>query len=443
MPLTRWSMYAVFAAAVLLFLGVRTLAPHAQIVGDGVGYHFWTHGLITGNLDFCSYGGLLKDVGAFAVDGNGNCQIKYPPGLAVLRFPVMYWFVDPHTSTAISYGEHQASSYLGALALALTIFFLSMILHGQGVRPRRAQFVVLSGVLGLGMYHYAIIENSMSHIYSAMFLSGLAWIGERLWRLRPGLPDALAPTHAALLPLLAFVFAFFVIQLRNVNVFLVALLLAFFGLAFLRSRRGLFAALAGGVGVLAGIVVQLSYNAYIKGGFALSSYEGSGGFLWDRPMMWSVLFSYSTGIFPYYLVLAVMMIVALSYGRSRPLALIMLVVVLFYAALYGYWEQWDLGHSFGHRGFVELFPPVIIAFGLAAEEMDDLPWQAVVLVCTVVVLATINAMFAYYFGQLPHQYATGAEFRSAVFAFGNIPAWAYTQHVAWLLVAALALRKSA
>jgi hypothetical protein len=139
------------------------------------------------------------------------------------------------------------------------------------------------------------------------------------------------------------------------------------------------------------------------GRVTLNSYPGE-EFLWNRPMMFSVLMSDHQGLLPYYPVLAVVILVGLIARPSRLAAAGFLLLVLAFAALYGYWWSWHLGQGFGHRGFVDLVPFAVPLFATALTHLSS-HWpratRGIAVVCIGLTGLTIGLMVNYWYWTMP------------------------------------------
>src|SRR5690349_19302486 len=96
----RWSSLIVVT---LITIPVACFHPWKNgpaIRADGEGYHLWTRALLERDLSFRRYAG---QAGIFLADRVRNIyQNKYPPGVALLRFPVMAFLVNRRPGAAIS-----------------------------------------------------------------------------------------------------------------------------------------------------------------------------------------------------------------------------------------------------------------------------------------------------------------------------------------------------
>ena len=96
---------------------------------------------------------------------------------------------------------------------------------------------------------------------------------------------------------------------------------------------------------------------------------GSDGFIWSRPMFWSVLFSYDKGLFIYYPIFAVTLLAGFICKKTRILTLFYLGLILFFALFYGFYAYWYLGGTFGYRLFVDFAPLSIIILAMVLHEL--------------------------------------------------------------------------
>ena len=223
-------------------------------------------------------------------DVPGRCVVKWPPGVALFRFPVMAWFVDVNNHKAFSPAEHWVSLIFGG-GLTLAIYFLGLsTLKRQTLGAIEAQGVLFALFFGTGLFHYGTYDSAFSHIYSAFGSAVLAWQASRLGEPRGA---EVRPWD----PWLTGLAALFMILFRNTNAFLVLFFIALVAFSPSGWRENWRVLLAACVGSGVGSAIQLTYNRYASGHFSLTSYLNE-SFVWNRPMMWSVLFSstnYATG----------------------------------------------------------------------------------------------------------------------------------------------------
>jgi hypothetical protein len=401
----RWGSLLIVVAIlvpVTLFQPYRNGPP---IRSDGAGYHLWTRVLLEGDLSFERYqqvqGVLLPD------HPHGFYGNMYPPGLALLRLPVMAFLVQLGPGAPLfSAAEHWANLVLSALALILVCWLCLRTCELLGIDLAARHRALLALVFGTGLFHYATYDGCFTHIYSALGTALLLWLG-----VRAAVSGRQASGWATGL------IAFLLLLIRNTNLILVVSLAG--ADLIWRRRRG--APLASGLRALAGlaagtaaaVLAQLAINAYYHGGLVVSSY-GDQSFSWDRPMQWPVLFSFERGLFTYYPVVAVVLASAWLVRRTRLAAACWTMLMLAYATLYGFWWSWMLGGGFGHRGFVELMPLGVVLFAAAWNEMTAWRRKVVGVAALIAAVITLQCMIAYWRGGLPCQGATAAQYWACV-----------------------------
>lgn len=360
------------------------------IRSDGVGHHAWTRALLDRDLSFCRWKGDTAYFGSIEDPARGFCQDKYPPGLALLRFPVMAFLVDRTDPDVkhITEGEHLASLIIGGVFLWLQGALMLWTAALLRLSPWRSALAVFAAIFGTGLFHYSTYDGSFSHAYSSFFCALLLWLWVR------------EHTTGRRMPFAALAVAtFFFVSLRNTNVLLLGLLV----LAYVVSLRSapprdiatrlMPIAVGGGIAV----ALQLAYNIYANRGFAVSSY-GDETFAWDHPMQFAVLFSYERGLFTYYPVVGVALVCGALVRRARAACLLLAVSVLVYMTLYGYWHAWYLGGGMGHRGFVELAPLVALVLCLAWSEVKTLGWSLSLACGLIATTMTLQVMRGYWVG---------------------------------------------
>jgi hypothetical protein len=120
-------------------------------------------------------------------------------------------------------------------------------------------------------------------------------------------------------------------------------------------------------------------------------------------MQWSVLTSVREhGLLPYYPVTLLLLLLPFAVRRLRPAAVAYAMLIGVYVALYGFWNSWNLGASFGHRGFVEVLPLGAPLFAVALTEIPRWPRRAATLVTLICIYATASLMAGYWRRSVPY-----------------------------------------
>jgi hypothetical protein len=408
----RWWAVPVIGVIAALAAATQPYPNGPSIRADGSGYHLWTRAILERDLSFCGYPGL-EIVGAIAARDmeRGVCLNKYPPGLALLRFPVMALLVDRSPGAPlISDAEHHANATLSALALVLTTVLMLAAAYRLGATPVVSNVAVLAAVFGTGLFHYATYDGSLTHVYVALGVSFLAWLEVRL---RP--PDPPAWLMSALVGTTCF----FLVSIRTLHVLIVVT----FALVHLARRWSPFRAsrvpsldrvvIAAATGSLVAVGLHVGYIYWATARLSLSSY-GNEGFLFDSPMQAAVFFSYQRGLFLWYPVVAVFVGAALIVRQTRWIALIVVALFAAYGTVYGFWHSWFLGGGFGYRGFVELVPLAAIVGAVALSRVSSPAAVGLIAVMVVLSASTISLMLGYWRGTIPLQGTDLATFRDHI-----------------------------
>jgi hypothetical protein len=403
---------------VVLIQPWTTYLDQGPIRADGLGYFAWTRAALDGEIDFCRYPSVEKAAVVIVHrptatnPDNVRCSDRYPPGLAILQFPVMAALshrTDP--TVVVTPAQHDASVTLGALALVLTCLLVTATLRRLGARSGWVQLAIFGFVFGAGMFAFATYAASYVHIHVAMFVALLAWAGTAL----------LQQGRNARTVVSGLVAGFFIVAMRNADVVIVITLAVAYTLAALRTRDGPWRRRLGtvvvdllplAIGVIAAAALQLGLNHHVTGEWRLSSYGKGESFDFSVSHHRQVLWSYQRGLFVYAPLVLVTLVGGLLVRRARAWATLYLVLIAALTAIYGFWFAWDLGGGagFGHRGFVDIAPIGAIVAGLVVEALRP---RARVAAAVVVVLCaawsmlfTVQMMRDVYpeFRPTPHDY---------------------------------------
>jgi len=391
------SMYFAFEPAYKLY-GVPAIRS------DGYGYHIWIRHILTGDFNFCAEKRFEKPYGHVAVtvapeSPAGRCGNIYPPGVALTKLPFLVIGSNTEIGSDPTAYEQMVTLVLPILLLSVSVAMLTHALSSW-VSAASRDAAIAATVLGTGYYHYAVFDGGFSHVYSAFWVTTAFWASLQTFKWAR---------------VLTFISTAMLVLTRNANVILLpALTVAIFvgtsrsGSAPLHSWRFLPWMI---LGAILGAVVQLGLNRWFSGVWTLSSY-GRYEFQFSEFHLQKVLFSYAKGLFTWYPVLIVAVALPLFYARSRILGLAVLVTILLYATLYGFWIDWQLGASFGHRGFIELIPIVAVSFALAIE---DCHWRrSIVVASAALTVLTTFLMLAYWRMKVPFAHTTKTQFLSAL-----------------------------
>ena len=169
---------AVILVPILLIQPWKTYLDQGPIRSDGVGYFAWTRAVTDGHFSFCQYkwvalqGGITVPRPTKENPKATICINRYPPGLAILQFPVMAPLSarsDP--TNPVSPAQHEASLWLGGLALLATCLMVTATARRLGAEGWCVQFAVLAFAFGAGLFSYGTYLASFVHIHVAMFIA--------------------------------------------------------------------------------------------------------------------------------------------------------------------------------------------------------------------------------------------------------------------------------
>jgi len=392
--LRRFWGLGLIAVTTILVLATQPYDNGPAIRADGVGYHAWTYAILRGDLNFR---GLANDTYAFTETRPGYFWNSYPPGVALARLPVMAWLVGSGSDFGQpTPAEHAAAAILSAIALLAAAALLFYTCRIIGARRLSANVAVLAVVFGTGLFHYATYDAAYSHVWTVLGLSALLALAARSWN-RGG---------RIWLPWLVLLPAWLVL-VRNTNVFALGILTASY--LFLapqclgttrRTAVGNTAWLV--AGMAAGVAIQLALNTYGHGRFVLASYHGQ-LFAWNRPMHWSLLTSVAEhGLVLYYPVAVLLVLLPFTSRILRRGAFVFAAIVTMYVLLYGYWNAWHFGASFGARGFVDVLPLGAPLFAAALTQLSSPGRCAVVVITSLCIYVTTSLMAGYWRSSLPY-----------------------------------------
>jgi hypothetical protein len=383
------------------------------IRSDGSGYYAWTEAILHWNFDFCDLPKMNGNIAQLTASNRAHpdrCELKYEPGLALLRFPVMGPVAAIANSgnrslTHVSDAEQKANQWLSVLALLVAIGFMGATMSRLGVGRLLTDATLLIVTFGAGLFHYGTYDGSYTHIYTAMLVAVLVYLGVRAEQLRTRVN-----------PVLVLGISFFVVAIREVDVVPLVILEGAWLLWHVRARpwaarvgETVRAALPAVLGIVLAVALQTFYNHWASGRWSLSSY-GSESLSLSELKEGSVLASYDHGLLLWYPALVILLIVPLLRARTRTWGWLGLALVVPLVVIYGSWTPWWLGGAFGPRGMVDVVPAVAVggALGLAALRPRE---RALALgLCVICAFVTLELMSGYWNGTLPFDHDRSSQY---------------------------------
>jgi hypothetical protein len=228
-------LVGVILVPILLVQPWRTYLDQGPIRSDGLGYFAWTRAALDGELGFCRYPSVeqaaaVKIPRPTATDPTRiRCANKYPPGLAILQFPVMAALSSrPNDTVAVTGAQHDASLWLGGLALIGVCIAMTAVARRFGATGWGVQVAVLGFVFGAGLFSFATYSASFTHIHSALMVSLLVWAGVRTRQ---------EGIHLGTMILVGLC-AFFIVSMRNIDLAIIVVLVAAYVPWFYATSEG-------------------------------------------------------------------------------------------------------------------------------------------------------------------------------------------------------------
>lgn len=326
---------------------------------DGRGYYSQLPAFFIYHDPSCSFytsqSATTPDSPDFINEIDGKPVNKYFIGEAVLQAP--FFGIAHLIAKNSSYepgGYSKPYFYLfatGALFyFLLGLFFTWKLLEKFFFRKRVILFVCICFVSGTNLFHYALFEPSMSHVYSFAAVAAFLYFTRCFF---------LSPSRKYIL-LAAFTLGIVAI-LRPVNL---ALFLAFPALAgdwqnlkagFQWIRKNLLSTFIAIILFLLVGFIQLFIYHWQTGHYFVWAYRGE-GFDFLHTNFFGTLFGFEKGLFVYTpLILVAILGIFIMARRSRYMAFTLLPVLAILAWIVSSWHQWQYGYSFGLRAYIDYY----------------------------------------------------------------------------------------
>lgn len=376
--ITRFSNELILIGALICFFNIYGFFNNKQseiIVSDGFGYYSYLPAkfiykdysysfLKENHKKHYRYTGLPD----FTNQVNKKKVNKYFVGVAVLLLPfflIAHWisvlFGYPPDGFSLIYQYFTALG--GMFYLWVGCRYTARLMRLYMAPELLITFILGCLVFGTILYHYVVLEPSMSHVYSFAAIAAFLYYMKKLF-----LENNSKYLIAASIAL------GFVTIIRPVNG-LVVLALPFLAgdpqtlLAGLLNIFKRFKMLLISLTVF-GLIVFIQFLVWYDqaGVFIVWSY-GDEGFDFSNPHLLGVLFSYKKGLF-IYTPLAFLAVLGFFYLRKRSFELLSLLGFLF-VTLYvmSSWHSWYYGMSFGFRPFIDYFAIVALLLYFAFEAL--------------------------------------------------------------------------
>ncbi len=256
----------------------------------------------------------------------------------------------------------------GCFYMTLGLFFVykTLLRYFENKKTVYWTFAIL--YLGTNLIYYGIREPGMSHVYSFCLIAALIYVLPRFWQ-TPSVKNTvlvgflislialIRPTNA----LFALVVLFY--DIKNLSHFKTRLSFIFQNLKTLW--------LIPFVGLLMALP-QMAYWHYLSGMWFLNVYSEIHhvGFNWTKPAFYKVLFHPCNGFLLYTPVMFFTLIgMVWTAFKNQLNGLLSVSIFLISYYLFACWTVWWLGHAFGYRAFIDLYPLMILGLAFYINEL--------------------------------------------------------------------------
>jgi hypothetical protein len=155
---------------------------------------------------------------------------------------------------------------------------------------------------------------------------------------------------------------------------------------------------------------------YRATGHVLVSSYGQLGFTFAHPHLWGVLGSVTKGAF-FWSPLLLIAVAGFAWlpASLRRWRLAIAVVLAVHTYVIASWWDWQFGASYGHRGFVDVYPLLALGLASAFARAALVPRHRRVLAAGVVMLCALSIfqMLQYWHGVMPMSDTTWPQYRAA------------------------------
>jgi len=341
---------------------------HSELWADKSGYNVYLPAFFIYNFSANRFPDHIdqKTGSGFLLDIHSNKVItKYPYGVSLLQLP---FFLAAHLlSKPLGYNRDgfsppyqkvldiSAVFYLGLSFLFLIKFLLRYF------NPKISLLVLFLIFTGTNLYWYAIDETALSHVYSFFLFSALLFL-LTIDKNDSGHFKNINQYRVIVLSLICIV--------RPINLLFALPLLFLNATSFsqivmqVKNKFSLKRTLGYVVIFFIIIFPQLIYYRYLSGSFLMNTYSNEHFSNLRTPKIMEVWTAPENGLFLYnpILIFAIIGSIVMCFKKNMN-GYICLVVFLTVTLTYATWHSWQLGCSYGHRGFVEHYALLSLPLG--------------------------------------------------------------------------------
>ncbi len=360
-----WGIFFIILVFAALNRHSRSKPFHysSQIMSDKAGYYVYLPALFLYEFNSSKFPSKVDSLtgNGFYLDPNNNkIQSKYPVGVAVLLSPFFmvahsYAIVSNKKTDGFSMPYQNAIDFASVFYVLLGLYFLNQFLLNFS-NQRLVTFSLISLFLGSNLYYYTIFEGGYSHVYTFFLFSCWLFLLKKFEK-----------SKDLKYWFLIIAFASLIILVRQINVIFILLSIGLFSstkdlFTHKRTKDWLI-----GIGIFLCILSpQIIYNLYLTQTPFTYSYQNEGFIYWLNPKWIEVMFGFENGWITTNPII-ILSIVGLYflYKNDKKLGILTLLILVSCIYIYASWWAYKLGCSFGHRGFVDIYPFLSIPFTIA------------------------------------------------------------------------------
>ena len=383
---------------------------------DGHGYYYYFQIFLNNNTTY------NKQNSTFLNKTENNKLVdKYSIGTALVISPFIiptYIFQKIFFDKVDFYSEYfQKSISIAALFyLILGLVFLKKLLILYRVESRTIAFSIFAIFFGTNLAYYALLDPSMSHLYSFTFISIFTFLVKR-FSIYPNKKDLLFV--AIILALIALI--------RPVNIiilFAIPLLISDNTKAvtnwLLKNIKVIVTAF---IIFLAIVFIQFIAWYIQTGDFFVWSYSNE-GFYFSKPEIINFLFSFRKGFFiytPFAFMSILIFIISYRQSKAKLIKAILFLLFLFY--ILSSWWNWYYGDSYGSRVMIDFLPIIALLFAISLDKLKIVVQRIVVVSAFIMVLLNVFQSYQYYYNIMSRYDMTFEKYKYVFGKFGSDNSW--------------------
>ena len=331
---------------------------------------------------------------------NGQCFNKYNYGVALMQLP--FFLIAFVVNLFLKLPVYSRFSPYAFMAIVSGAFYTwwGMTIMYRLLRNNFNQKVCLVTIgsifLGSNLFYYAYISPGHSHLYAFFLVSCILYFTAHFYQ---------SPGWRSILSLSLFIGILALIRITHIIVILYILFYQVsrikdisYNFKFLYSLR--YYLLIIPISILLLYVPQFIYWYGLTSSIFINPYKNEGFFFWDNPQIYTVLFSPTGGwliVSPILLLSIVGIFKQFQIKIGSPIAVSLILIFITY--IYASWWVPTLAGSYGHRGFVDIYPFLLFPFAIMINAIysKSNPRFIFVFHGILALLIFINIRYSYFF----------------------------------------------